>query len=238
MVEEDFDEDEIIGEDEEYSDYTRVERKYYTRLLSYDISPLDIYIMTCLKDGLNKKEIYKRVEAKYQFKNIKHEVDTRITKLKGKGTGENQVLISERTILIDPSKLYDHVNIVFIKVQLASFTGSPTTYNWKEISSMIMNLNKEFGNPIKIQFAVRGAGEYDFIAIVYTNDYDKFHGLKEKLVEQGIIEKFDSKPIEPQTGFYFNPISIPNLKEYEDFIEKNRLKLEKMHEEITLKKPK
>ena len=114
------------------------------------------------------------------------------------------ILLRENAIIVDPTMLYDHVFIVFIKVQLVG-GGYGRGEEWRKAYEEILDVNKDprFEKPLRILFNIGGTGEYDFVAMVYTSDISKYHRFKAELAKRGIVEKFDSKKRWPISHLFF-----------------------------------
>lgn len=181
-------------------------------LWKYQIDPIDLFILAKLHEGVAESALNDHIEEEFGVEISRNKVSDKIRKLEDLG-----VILKRHAVIINPTKLYDHVYLAFIKTKLSSLLAPAGASTWKDAFEKIKALNEESGFPLKIFFNVGGMGEYDFVALVYTNDPQEYHKFKAKLVQQtGIIEKFDTKYVDTPELFFFRPIEIPDFKEYDD----------------------
>lgn len=189
----------------------------FKELIENGLDPLDLFILKKLNEGGSVTTLHEQISEEFNIKISRNKVEDRINKLKEKGVIKPDEKTKEiKNIRIDPSKLYNHIFLVFIKVHLPSMLGPRAALTWREVFDKIKKINDDSREkPFKILFNVGGLGEYDFVGLAFVNDFKEWHKFKEKLVKEGFIEKFDTKYVEPPGGWFFEPISIPDYTEYQ-----------------------
>lgn len=207
----------IRGSDESILDAIEIEP--IRRLLESQVNPINLFILESLNEGIPKSTIHERIREIFGIKISGYKVSQRIKRLKEKG-----ILLQERTIIVDPTKLYDHFYMALIKIDLTSpLSIGVNARPWKTAYDRILDLNAKYGSPIKILLhatnikssSVFGAlGDFDFVAFIYVNDQEKYHEFKEELFRTGIIKNIDTKYADVPGGFLFDPVSIPDSREY------------------------
>lgn len=194
----------------------------YSQLLRNNIDPIQLFILHELINGTPETNIPERIKEEFGISLSKTTVHQRIVEMKNKG-----IIKKLNIALIDPSKLYSRIYLAFIKTNLLSQLVPAAVISWKEAFDKIREINREFGYPMKMLFNIGGTGEYDFVALIYTNDPDKYHKFKEELVKRtGIIEKYDTKYVDVPELFEFDPVSVPDYKEYVEWVKKTHKKTE------------
>jgi hypothetical protein len=155
------------------------------------------------------------------------EVEKRIQTL-----AEKRILQRSHIICIDPSKLFDNVFLLFLKIPILS-PFRRVEIGWLNAVEKIWNADKEwkdkFGrefNLVRLIGVVEGTGEYDVVLLVFTNNMRKVSYFLEMLQREGYIEKSMTQRIWPPGGMNFNPIALPDFFSYARAVEKRRKNLE------------
>lgn len=183
------------------------------------IDPMDLVILDEMSKGTLESNIPKEISKKLGKTISRPKVRERIETLE-----EKKVILKKRTLQVNPTKLYSNIYLGFIKTFLTrppplAPPYTPTIKAWKEAFNAILKVNEKYDNPIRMLFNVGGTGDYDFIALIYTNNPEKYHEFKDALVkETGIIEKYDTKYVDVPELFHYDPILIPDHSEYEECI--------------------
>jgi len=229
-------------------------------MIKYKIDPIDIFILNKLHDKtygwegrkdltLEEKELLDEKERKQWLRegasittldkmikkelNIditRPEVERRIEKLARDG-----ILLSLHSLVIDPSKLFDHIAHIYLKIPIYSPVRAPgATLGWWESVKTIWAADKEskLGESptdiIRLAGVVEGTGDYDLILLVYTNDMEEISRFLRKLTDAGLIEKSMTQRIWAPTGVKFDPIRIPEFETYSQTISKYAEVIESM----------
>ena len=185
------------------------------------IDPIDLIILEELSKGTSESAIPDIILEKLKVSVSRPKVRERIEILE-----EKKIILKSKTIEVNPTKLHSNIYLGFIKTFLSRPPPLPPPYPadikaWKEAFNAILTVNEEFGYPIRMLFNVGGTGDYDFIALIYTNNPEKYHEFKDTLVKRtGIIEKYDTKYVDVPELFYYDPILIPNYSEYKECLRK------------------
>lgn len=191
----------------------------------YKVTPLELFILKELDKGTPEANIPEEIKKEFDIKLTRYKVQQIVSSLL-----KRKVLLKRNSIVINPAKLFNNVYLAFIKTKVS---GAPALA-WKEAFDRIIDINKRQGSPIKILFNIGGMGEYDFVALIYSNDAEKYHDFKANLVRMtGIIEKFDTKYVDVPYLFFFDPVAIPDFKECQEIREyfREQLKEEFIAEE-------
>jgi|Deesub1362A_J573_1020465.scaffolds.fasta_scaffold00214_26 DNA-binding Lrp family transcriptional regulator len=195
----------------------------YSELLRNNIMPIDLLILNELVKGTPESRIPERIKEELGISISKTTVGSKIREMKNRG-----IIKKVETAIVDPSKLYPYIYLAFIKTNLRSQLVPAAVITWRDAFEKIKEINKKFGYPIRMLFNVGGTGEYDFVAIIYTNDPRKYHEFKEELVRStGIIEKYDTKYVDVPELFHFDPISVPDFRKYSEWIKRTHKTFEK-----------
>jgi DNA-binding Lrp family transcriptional regulator len=196
----------------------------YVELLRQEIDPIDLLILRELLEGTPESNIPDKIKEETGVAISRATIRQRIANMENK-----KIILKKNTVIVDPSKLYTHIYLAFIKTNLLSPIAPAGIKSWRDAFEEIKRINNEYGNPIRILFNIGGTGEYDFVAFIYMNDPNKYHDFKEALVKRtGIIEKYDTKYVDTPELFFFDPISVPDYKEYEKWLRRSNVVIEKM----------
>jgi len=155
------------------------------------------------------------------------EIEKRIQVLADKG-----VLRRVHTISVDPSKLFDSLFLLFLKVPIFS-PDRRIEIGWLNAVEKIWKADKEwrdkFGQAfdlVRLIGVVEGTGEYDLGLLVFTNNMRKVSHFLERLQRHGYVEKSMTQRIWPPGGMEFDPIIIPDFFSYARAVDKRRSVLE------------
>jgi hypothetical protein len=182
-------------------------------ILKNEITSLDLFILEKIHNGIGptniSKSYEKEIEKEFGKKIGRNKIEKRISELKTK-----KIILKEKSIIVDPTKLFDYFFIFFIKMHLAhEITRGGTT--WQEAINIIKERSEKYQNLIRILVVLQGMGEYDIMGLTYTNDMDLYYEFQHDLLTSGLIEKFDTKQVYSQPGLIFDPISIPNYRDFQ-----------------------
>lgn len=207
----------------------------YFRLIKNNVSPLDLFIISKLNDGLTIDEIIKEAKKEFEIKNLKTHIKQRIQKLLSEEDPEEKIILtSTPQHLINPAKVYDNIFLVFIKANLDSPQQKNLDIGLTQVFQTIMDLNNKprFKKPIKQLYALT-SGSFDFLGIVYENNMKRFHQFNEFLLNEEIARTIDIIPIDIDSTFLFNPISIPDYKDFKQFLIHYRDRMDLMIDDFT-----
>ena len=177
--------------------------------------------ITTLHTEINKelKELGEKTEIS------RTEIERRIKILYEKG-----IILRHHAVIINPTKLFDHIFHVYLKIPISSPLRTAITresFSWWEAISKIWETDKnetdrkgKVFDMVRMLGTIEGTGEYDVILLVYTNDIERFSELLKKLTDMNYIEKSMTQRIWGPTGMKFNPIKIPDFFEYKKAISK------------------
>lgn len=216
------------------------------RMIKNRIDPLDLYILNKLHDkayGWEERKDLTPEEGKYlEEKRAKpwmregasvttldrvikkelniditrSEVERRIEKL-----ANDRVLLSLHSIIVDPTKLFDHVAHIYLKIPVSSPVLRTGGLTWWEALEKIWTIDKtpEFKGEsptdiIRLGGVIEGTGDYDLILLIYANDMEKVSRFLHKLAKAGYIEKSMTQRIWIPTGIKFEPVAIPEAETY------------------------
>jgi len=206
----------------------------YFRLIRNNVTPLDLFIISKINDGASIDNIAVLAEKEFDIKNPKEVVKERFNKLISEEKPENGILTqSTPQYLINPSKLYNTISLIFIKADIDSSERKNLDIGIKNVFETIVNLSNKprFGKPIKQLFTTTG-WIYDFVGIVYENNIERFHSFRNYLINEGIAKTVDIVPIDTNRGFLFNPISFPDYKKFKHFLIHYRNTINMMIDEL------
>ncbi len=185
-------------------------------LLSNRVDPVDLCLLQNLCDGRDPvaKHVLEDMEKTCGVKLNREEVDARLTRME-----ESGVILRRKTALLDPTKLYDHVFLILLKLHLPSVVPGKGTLSWDEAVDEIWTISQEKGRPIRILFTILGWGDYDIAALAYVNDLAGYYEFQKELAERGIIEKYDTKTLHHfGIPYKFEPIMVPGHREASAYI--------------------
>jgi len=176
-------------------------------ILRNRIDPLDVLILNKLSAGASKTTLADEINKEYGMSLKRTEIEKRVERLT-----QNGVLLRLQTIVVDPTKLFDHVFLIWLKLPLRPLLRRDEL-TWKRASQRILEINKKFGNTIMLLFTPEGEGEYDIVALVCTNDLTKHYLFLEQLTKEELIEKSKTQRVHYPALFYFDPVLLPSYEE-------------------------
>ena len=192
----------------------------YFRIIKNNITPLDLFIISKINDGFSIDDVAKLAEKEFDIKNPKKIVEERFKKLLSEDKPEERIILqSNPQHIINPSKLYNTISLIFIKANLDSSERKNLDIGIQNVFDTIVNLNGKprFGKPIKQLFTITG-WMFDYVGIIYENNIGRFHSFRNYLINEGIAKTVDIVPIDIDRGFLFNPISSPDYKNFKHFL--------------------
>ncbi|RLF56644.1 MAG: hypothetical protein DRN27_09300 [Thermoplasmata archaeon] len=207
----------------------------YFRLIKNNIAPLDLFIIRKLNEGLSLDEIVKEAKNEFNIKNLKSHIKQRMQKLLSESDPEDKIILtSTPQHIINPAKAYDNIFLVFIKANLDSPQQKNLDIGLQHVFQTIIDLNNKprFKKPIK-QLYTLTSGSFDFLGIVYENNIKRFHQFNEFLLNEEIARDIDVIPVDTDSAFLFNPISIPDYKDFKQFLIHYRDRMDLMIDDIT-----
>jgi DNA-binding Lrp family transcriptional regulator len=182
-----------------------------------------------LREGASITTLDKVIKRELGLEISRSEVERRIEKLASRG-----ILLSTHSIVIDPTKLFNHVAHIYLKIPISSPLRSLT---WWEAVEKIWEVDKKPEHEADVPTdiirelgVIEGTGEYDVILFVYTNDMNEVSRLLKKLTTKGYIEKSMTQRIWTPTGIKFDPIKVPDYEAYVKTLTKLHSFLESIHE--------
>ena len=195
------------------------------------IDPVDLFVLEKLSQGEDpsSKAVLGELNDRFGISLTRRDIEARIERLQ-----TEEVVLRRKTVLVDPTKLYDYVFLIFIKLHLPSMVSRATT-TWDTATQTILEINERYNSPVKILFTILGWGEYDLAGIVYVDDQDEYYRFQKELTQQGFIEKYDTKTVHQGVRFYFEPVSIPDVEQSREQLEEYRVVLSKLTEYMSEK---
>lgn len=182
------------------------------------IDPTDLLILHELSEGTPESRIPGKIKDKFGISISRGRVRERIEALETK-----KVILKKKTVSLNPMKLHSNIYLAFIKTYLsrpAPIPSPPYTADiraWTEAYDEILKVSNDFNNILRMLFNVGGTGEYDFVALIFTNDPEEYHRFKDAVVKRtGLIEKWDTKYVDVERLFHFDPVSVPDYVKYKD----------------------
>jgi hypothetical protein len=206
----------------------------YFQIIKNNITPLDLFIISRLNDGLTLAEVADLTKKEFDIANPKKTVEERIKKLLSEDRPEKKVIIQTNPqYIIDPTKLHTTMSFIFIKANIDSSKQNNLDIGTQNVFDTIITLNNtpRFGKPIKQLFTTTG-WMYDYVGIVYENDIGRLHALRNHLINEGIAKAVDLVPINIGRGFLFNPVAIPDYKNVKQFLVNYHDRMNMMMDEL------
>jgi len=182
-------------------------KEYPKTMMRNQIDPLDILILNELSRGASQTTLEQRLAKEYNISLKRAEIDKRVSNLIQK-----KVLLKHETIAIDPTKLYDHVFLNWLKLPLRPLLRRDEL-TWRRASERILELDNKWGGHIMMLFTPEGEGEYDLVALVCTNDLAKYYEFLEQLTRDELVEKSKTQRVYFPAIFHFNPVLLPSFEE-------------------------
>jgi len=174
-----------------------------------------------LREGASITTLDKIIKRELGLNITRAEVERRIERLAHDG-----IILSTHSIVIDPSKLFDHIANIYLKIPVASPLKT-AGLGWWEAIDKIWEIDKKAEFPgdvptdiIRQLGVIEGTGEYDLILFVYTNDMEEISRFLKKLADKGYIEKSMTQRIWIPTGIKFDPIKVPDFETYAKIVAK------------------
>jgi len=229
-------------------------------ILENELDPIDIYILNKLNDktyGWERRDLSseeRKFLDEYKMKPWKREgaaistlademnkelgtdltrrdVESRVERMASKG-----VVKFLHAIIIDPTKIYDHVFHTYIKFPIAHPLRARGWWDIGEIWDIDKKEKDEEGREldmIRLLGIIEGTGEYDAILMMYTNDLTQYSSMLRKLRDKGFIEKSMTQRIWPPTGLKFDPVKIPDYDYYLAAFNQHYKRINEMYKEIS-----
>lgn len=217
------------------TDQIETNESNYFQMIKNNITPLDLFIISKLNEGLSIDDIAELAEKEFDITNAKITIKNRFKKLLSENKPEERIILCEYPkYILDPSKLHNTISLVFIKANIDSSEQKNFDIGIKNVFETIVNLNNKprFGKPIKQLFTITG-WMYDYFGIVYENNIDRFHSFRNYLLNEGIAETVDIIPVDTSRGFLFNPISNPDYRNFKQFLVHYQHRMNQMMNELT-----
>lgn len=193
-------------------------------MLQYGVDLIDLIILNQMNNGPfadhptlyeeYKKALFENISTECKDKGYRisdDEIQRRIDKMK-----KNKIILKEHSVIVDITKLYNHVYHLYIKLPL--YGGAVRgvireTMDWKEGMQRVLEVNRKYGI-IRYMWAYEGDGEYDLICLVSSPDMETHAKFISDLTKLGIAEKTKTQRCSRPFGVYVDPISIPSIEDY------------------------
>lgn len=217
------------------NDQNNSENNNYQNLIKNNITPLDLFIFTKLNEGISSDELIKLAEKEFKVKDIKKVIEKKINRFSSTiNSEENLLLYTNPQYVIDPTKIYDKIFLVFIKANIEKLKDRNLEIGIPEIYKTIVNNNSKvcFGSPIK-QLYITSNWMFDFVGIVFENNLSKFNAFKDFLIEEGIVKTIDLVHIDSDKGLLYDPVSLPDFHDLKKFVINYKEKLNSMVDELS-----
>ena len=188
------------------------------KAIDLELSRKDVELLNLLiKDRKFSKEDIKTFAN--DLKTTANDIEKRIKKFK-----EKNILLKEKTAIIDPIKLWDEYLITLVKVKIAPpIIGRELNYpiGWVEIIERIESIQKNLGvNIIRQTYSLYG-NEWDMMVIFTVNEKNDHQNFMEHLAKQGWLDKsWSMQPTELKGKWIFDPVSVPSIKEFKKYVQK------------------
>ena len=195
--------------------------EYPKAMLRNGVDPVDILILNELGNGKSKSTLADEL-SKYGVTLTRTEVEKRIGRMK-----ENGVLLLEDTVVVDPTKLFDHVFLNWLKLPLRPLLRRDEL-TWKRAAERILEINGRMGRHMMMLFTPEGEGEYDLVALVCTNDLAGYYAFLEQLARDELLEKSKTQRVHFPAMFHFDPLILPSYEQSKNAYDYCRKKLEGM----------
>ena len=193
-----------------------IKKHLWSKPFEYGLNEIDVKILNVLCTDLKF--------LKPDFTNISKrtgmtptEVRRKIKELKNK-----KIILKERISLIDILKVWDLYLFTFVKTKLETPVEGleiKTPIGWTGIMrALIAARNKFDTNTIRQAFTLHGT-EWDLFLLRSLNNQVDAEEFLEFIVEEGWVEAgWSGRPSEG-TRYIFDPIGVPNIKEYKEKVE-------------------
>jgi len=126
---------------------------------------------------------------------------------------ESKILLRRSFPLIDLIRIWNHVYLAQVKLQLAApvrLAGIPAPPAWEDIISTFQKIGRErFNSLVRFAFVPFGT-EYDLILLVTAQSLDEYSKFFADLQREANIERVWGSEAVPLAGMHFNPIGIPD----------------------------
>jgi len=222
--------------DEKMEQFESKETNYF-QIIKNNITPLDLFILSKLNEGYLLDEVVDLAKKEFDIKNPKKTIEERFKKMVSEKNPDQRIILqSKPQFIIDPTKIHNNISLVFIKANVDSSDQKNLDIGVQNVFETIVNLNNKprFGKPLKQLFTITG-WMYDYFGIIYENNIDRFHSFRNHLLNEGIAKTIDIIPVDSERGFLFNPVSIPDYKNYKHFLVNYHNRMNLMMDELTKK---
>lgn len=218
----------------EHTEHYDTTESNYFRLIKNNITPLDLFILSKINEGLSIDDVATLAEKEFDLKDPKKTIEQRVKKLSAEDKPEEQIILQSHPLyLIDPTKVHATISLIFIKANLDSPEQKTLDIGIRNVFETIVNVNNKprFGKPIKQLFTITG-WKYDYVGIIYDNNLERIHSFRNYLINEQIAKTVNLVPIDTQRGFLFNPISLPDHKNYKQFLVNYQNRMNSMMDEL------
>jgi len=181
-----------------------------------------------LREGASISTLDKVIRKEMGIDITRTEVERRIQRLAANG-----VLLGLHSVIVDPTKLFDHVAHIYLKIPISSPLRT-AALGWWEALDKIWTMDKKPGHGeiatdiVRIAGVIEGTGEYDLILLVYTNDMENVSSFLHRLAREGYIAKSMTQRVWTPTGIKFDPVTMPEFEPYVEAISRYSKVLEHM----------
>lgn len=206
----------------------------YFQIIKNNITPLDLFILSKLNEGISLDEIISLAEKEFNLKDAKKSVHDHYKKLISEDDPEEGVILkSMPQYLINPSKVYNNIFLILIKANIDCSKSTNLDIGLNTVFDTIIDLNNKpkYGKPIKQLFTTTG-WTFDYCGIVYENNIERFHKFRNHLINEGIAKSVDIVNVDSNQGFLFNPISSPYYTHFQHFLIHYRNRMNHMIDEL------
>ena len=214
--------------------YDTVDSNFF-QMVKHNISPLDLFIISKLNDGISVDELTKLAEKEFVLKDSKKTIEEKLKKLLSEDNPEEKIILhSNPKYVINPTKLYDEIFLVLIKANMTLSDRRDMEIGIREVYETIIDLNGKprFGKPIKQLYTMVG-WMFDFIGVVFENNLSRFNSFKDYLIKEGIAKNVEIRQVDTESGFLFDPVSIPDYYGFKQFIVNYRDRMNTMSNELS-----
>ena len=210
----------------------------FFQMIKHNLTPIDLFIINKLNNGVSLNNIEKLVEKEFNLRGSKKFIEDSIKNLVSDNDPKKKTVQGfHPQYIIDPTKFYDYIFLIFIKAHLTPLEHKTMNLGTQDIYETILDINNKpfFNKPIKLFLTVSPGNKYDFFGLVFENNLKRFHTFREYLLKEGIADSFEIIPINHSGGFVNNMNIAPDYYELKSYLIHYRDRINLMIDRLTEK---